>query len=567
MLGAVAGDIIGSPFEWINTSQTDFELCRSNSGEWHGRNAVSHPHFTDDTVITLAVARWLQNDPEHDRRKLIRSMVELAGEYPQAGYTPRFYRWLQSEYHNPVVNFGNGTAMRVSPVGMYVDDLAEVIRIARISAEVSHNHPDSIKGAEAVAQAVWMARKGRSKDDIRFAMTHDFGYDLDMKEDVLRSLLRGCIAEPVIVNGEDIGEVYYRETGKIDSSCNLSVTAALISFLDTDGFENSIRRAISLGGDSDTIAAICGSVSAPFYGGVPDDIALVCDRFLDNRLRTVMADFERMCAGEVKTESKPSKVTVNDMLSVIRTDGRDPVFVVDKSRKDIRDYLKEKFGEDIQIIEPKHLPRVLESMKARKQDGTYIESPRPDVRSLRFENGELKGPLSYQGPNAAPLEERQAAYSVMRDILDYASRVKSELQRRSGYAEGGSICYEHAYYPVVFHNRVEIYQGQYLDGYVSFDEYTGKIKIAEDGDLREGEYLQADWCRERVFDSRRSYLDSDGIKAAIGRFCLDDGVGVNDTERKSNIDVALQDMAMSRDPRINPQLSAQPEQAPSIRIK
>jgi len=144
--------------------------------------------------------------------------------------------------------------------------------------------------------------------------------------------------------------------------------------------------------------------------------------------------------------------------------------------------------------------------------------------------------------------------------------VKKELQRLSGFPEEGSVRYEHAYYPVVYHNRVEIYQGPYLDGCVSFDEYSARMKVAEDGDLREGEYLQADWCRERVFDSRSPFLDVNAVKAAIGRFCLDDGVDLNDASRKSNIDVAADDIATSRDPKINPQVARQPETRPSIKI-
>ena len=568
MLGAVAGDIIGSPFEWLNTSDEGFELCRTNHGSWKGRAVAAHPHFTDDTVITLAVARWMMGDSDRSGRSLVGYMTDMAAQYPKAGYTPRFYRWLQSEYHNPTVSYGNGTAMRVSPVGMMLDDLADVVRVAAVSAEVSHNHPDSIGGAQAVAQAVWMARKGRSKDDIRFAMTHDFGYDIDMEEDSLRALLRGCAPEPVIVNGEDTGLIYYRETGLTDSSCKLSVTAALRAFLETDGYESAVRRSVALGGDCDTIAAICGSIAAPFYGGVPEKIAALCDTFLDAHLRSVMSSFEARCEGMRRQDNiqlQPKEPS--DSLQVIRTPGYPPVFVVEKGRHDIGKVIREKFGADTEIIEPRHLQKRLASLREDPGDGTRLAAPQPDVRPLRFENGELKGPLTYGGPNAAPLSERQAAYSSMREILEFASGVKSELQRLSGFAEDGDVRYDRAYYPVIFHNRVDIYQGPYLDGSIELDEYAGVLRLVRDGEMRDGEYREADWCRERVFDNVSSPKDIAAVKAAIGRFCLDDGVGVHDVERRSNVDTATEDLALSRDPRINPPFSPAASQSPAAKIK
>lgn len=260
MLGAVAGDIIASPYERMNTDRLDFELFLMNRGLSHGRMVTYHPRFTDGTVTTLAVARWIESDRELSRQRLVRNLIDFGIKYPQAGYSPRFQRWLDSDSHRPNHSYDNGSAVRVSPVGMYVEDLSDVMRVAALSAEVSHNHPDGIRGAQAVAQAVWMARKGRSKDDIRFAMTHDFGYDLNEPYDDLRCLLRGCVPEPIVINGEETGETFFRETGKTDITCNLSVTAALRAFLESDDYESAVRRCVAMGGDSASIAANCRSV-------------------------------------------------------------------------------------------------------------------------------------------------------------------------------------------------------------------------------------------------------------------------------------------------------------------
>lgn len=256
-----------------------------------------------------------------------------------------------------------------------------------------------------------------------------------------------------------------------------------------------------------------------------------------------------LLAGSQKVNVQDKEPTVRDSFSVIRRDDHMPVFVVAKGRDDIIKAIREKFGEDSQIIRPERLKAFLKSIEEPARDGTYIESPRPDMRTLFVQDGNIRGPLSYSGPNAAPMDDRIAAFNGMMDILGYAREVKAELQRISGYRGEGAVHYATAYYPVIYHNALEIYQGDYLDGRITWDEYNCKIRIEEDGDLRDGEYLAADRCRERVFFFR-SHMGPDEIKAAIGRFCLDDGVGVGD-KRKSNIDVAINDIALSTDEKIN----------------
>lgn len=295
MLGAVAGDIIGSPYEWNNTQDRYFELCRGTRGWFRGREVTFHPKFTDDTVMTLAVARWLMNDPDRNASNLIRIMQSMGREYIDRGFAPMFKRWIESDNSRPNNSYGNGAAMRVSPVGLVAESLPEAINLARLTASVSHAHPEGVKGAEAMAQAVWMARHGRSKDDIRFAMSNDFGYDLAMPENEIVSLLAGYVKEPIIVNGEDTGEFYFRETGKIDTSCQNTIPAAVRAFLSGDSFEDTVRRAVAYGGDSDTIASMAGAIAAPFYGGVPEKISGMCNVYLNAELRSLMQSFESVC--------------------------------------------------------------------------------------------------------------------------------------------------------------------------------------------------------------------------------------------------------------------------------
>lgn len=257
MLGAIAGDIIGSYYEHSRMKFYDFKLFQSRS------------KFTDDTVMTLAVARWLLECAEdgHPKDKLISIMQELGREYPRAGYGYRFNKWLNSEDPQPYNSWGNGGAMRVSPVGLYAETLDQALDLAKRSAEVSHNHPEGIKGAQAVAAAVWMAKHGHSKDKIRDCIISQFQYDLNRTVEEIRP--------------EYLWEI----------SSQGSVPEAIICFLDGKDFEDTIRLAISLGGDADTMACIAGAISACIYP-IPQEIEEECKRRLPPLLYHTMQRFE-----------------------------------------------------------------------------------------------------------------------------------------------------------------------------------------------------------------------------------------------------------------------------------
>lgn len=233
MLGAIAGDIIGSPFEgWgRQIKTTEFDLFTEQS------------RFTDDTVLTVAVAKAILSGMDYT------SALKLYGQrYPRAGYGGAFRQWIHSVGSAPYNSWGNGSAMRVSPVGWAFDTVEDVLREAERTAEVTHNHPEGIKGAQATALAIFLARTGESKQQIKREIAERFSYDLD------RTLA-------------DI-----RPTYGFDVSCQGSVPESIVAFLEADGFEIAVRNAISLGGDSDTMACIAGAISEAFYGRVPAEI-------------------------------------------------------------------------------------------------------------------------------------------------------------------------------------------------------------------------------------------------------------------------------------------------------
>ena len=543
MLGAIAGDIIGSPYEWNNTNDRFFELCRGTRGWFRGHEVTYHPKFTDDTVMTLAVARWLMSDKDRSASRLIAIMQSMGREYIDRGFAPMFKRWLQSDDPRPNNSYGNGGAMRVSPVAMTAQSLPEAIALARMTAEVSHSHPEGIKGAEAMAQAVWMANHGRSKDDIRFAMEHDFGYDLSMSEDDMKALLAGCIKEPVIVNGEDIGQFYFRETGKIDSSCQNTVPAAVRAFLEGDGFEDTVRRAIAYGGDSDTIASMAGAIAAPFYGGVPEKIKGMCNVYLDSQLRSLMESFEntfllKKSASKIKVEHKQ-----DDSFKVIRA-GDDKIYVAPSYRKELIEALKGRFGEDIHIIKPSEMAEVLKELSAQDKDGTYLENPRPDVRTIYYQDGEFRTSVTMTGDNLPSQNAREESRREFLEIHDYALQVKSQLQQACGYHGEGSIHFANAYYPEIFSERVEIWKGDIFAGSVGIDASCGLLRINQGGD-----FGPMEWFGERT-DSVFNSVSLDVIKESIGRYCLDEGIGICDASKTLNVEIANKDVALSKDPKL-----------------
>lgn len=265
MLGAIIGDIVGSTREWHNVKTEDFELLPQGS------------RFTDDTVMTLAVAKWLMDDPSHKADSLVRIMQDMGRRYPNAGYGGMFRRWLNSDNPQPYGSYGNGSAMRVSPVGMYAKSLDEVLELARITASVTHNHPEGIKGAQAVAAAVYMQLNEEFdvKGEVKRYVEANFGYDLDIKL-------------------EDIRNEY-----QFDASCQGSVPIAIMAFLQRYNAFDTLRLAISMGGDSDTIGCMATSIAyaCPFniissHTNIPEDVVAKCRELLPKELLDINDRFE-----------------------------------------------------------------------------------------------------------------------------------------------------------------------------------------------------------------------------------------------------------------------------------
>jgi ADP-ribosylglycohydrolase len=248
MLGAIAGDMIGSPYEGHPVKSKKIPLIVSN--------------FTDDTVLTIAVARAILNQTD-----FAEPIKALAQKYHHLPYGGSFSKWMWTRANRPYNSFGNGSAMRVSPVGFAYDAIDKVLLEAKRSAEVTHNHPEGIKGAQATALAILMARQGESKTSIRSNIMDRFGYDLNRSLDSIRP------------------------TYEFDVSCQGSVPESIIAFLESESYADAIKNAISLGGDADTMACIAGGISQAYYKKMPADIIAQVRDTLPNDLLSVLNRF------------------------------------------------------------------------------------------------------------------------------------------------------------------------------------------------------------------------------------------------------------------------------------
>ena len=260
MYGAILGDIIGSPFEFDRGDKTkDFKLFSRRS------------HFTDDSVMTLAVCEALLKVGQDATVKeiedaVISSMQSWGRRYPHAGYGGYFRRWLTACHPEPYNSFGNGSAMRVSAVGWLYDSLENTRTVAKATANVTHNHPEGIKGAEATASAIFMARNGSSKEEIKKYIENEFHYDLNRTLDEIRPSYH------------------------MDETCQKTVPEAIIAFLEAKDFEDAIRNAVSLGGDTDTLGEITGSIAEAYYG-IPEWLMTECRKRINRDMRVVLDDF------------------------------------------------------------------------------------------------------------------------------------------------------------------------------------------------------------------------------------------------------------------------------------
>ncbi|MGN1022469.1 MAG: ADP-ribosylglycohydrolase family protein [Lachnospiraceae bacterium] len=321
MYGAILGDMVGAPYEFKQGSRDrNFEMWNNGAG------------FTDDTVMTIAVADALLSLPEETdddavKEALVRSMQRWGRRYPDAGYGQRFSRWLRMKDPKPYGSWGNGSAMRVSSVGWLCDTLEETRACARLTAEVTHNHPEGIRGAEAAASAIFLGRTGASKEKIREYLAGEFGYDLSRTCDEIRMGDRKSV------------------------SCQKTVPEAVRAFLEGEDFEDVIRTAVSLGGDCDTIACIAGGMAEAYYG-IPEEMKAEVRKRLGEDMRAVLDRFEARVLAKVQKPSLPEDPTLSGNERMEEAIQR---YCHDASRENLKDVLeviRKRMHEEGHLLHP-----------------------------------------------------------------------------------------------------------------------------------------------------------------------------------------------------------------------
>jgi hypothetical protein len=285
---------------------------------------------------------------------------------------------------------------------------------------------------------------------------------------------------------------------------------------------------------------MAGAIAAPFYGGVPEKISGMCDVYLDSQLHSLMESFEnnfllKKSSTAIKIEHKR-----DDSFKIIKAGDR-KIYVAPSYRKDLIAALKERFGNDIGIIKPSEMPQVIKELSVQEKDGTYLEKPRPDIRTIYFQDGEFRTSATMIGANLPSKAAREESRKEFLEIHDFAIEVKSMLQKACGYSGEGSIHFANAYFPEVFSDKVEMWKGDIFAGSVGIDPQSGLLRINQGGD-----FGPMEWYGDRT-ESVFNSVSLDSIKESIGRYCLDEGIGIFDKHRTSNIEIAVHDVVQSKD--------------------
>lgn len=609
MLGAVAGDIIGSPFLFREAGGVDFELFSPTRTYQKGGDSVNHhPSPGVNTVLVTAVATWLTVDDTRDGERLRRLIDQSVSEFRVTS---------------------NNIAVAASVVGLAAANYLEAKDLSSKVVRALGADPQMEKGARAAAEAVFMASHGRDRHEIKFTMDLDYGLDVSLAQagllaqqlrregkdddaiagDVLQMhgfqigrthadgdsledrvytmdeiLPRTHVLEErtVQVNGEPFS--WLERTDRRDVLSENAVPVALACFMDTFSYEEAVRKAVSAGGDSSSIAALAGAVASAYYGGIPQDLAARCEILMDSPMS---ASLDRFCE-TLEGVERESSYARNLLPSADVWTFHGERFAV-WPHKDLN-LTSELQRAGITLVSGSEM----EMMRREVSDAekaTHLDIHSGGFRTLYLTDEGLRGISDVRSEGLPPIEDRQRARLLYEDLKRYCEDVHLALERRTGFSNDhseqyrGSLRFDSAYWPSVKGDRIEIMEGSLVAGAVSIDQSNGLMRVQWDGDYRDGEYRDADWCRERVFDSSKIVTlpgpesvslqdgwrkalevegvrmsseemrslatmqrasspfteDVDGLKSAVARFCLDEGVGLGD-DRMSNLERAGQDV-------------------------
>lgn len=563
MIGAIVGDIIGSPYRYANAEDKYFDIGKSVRSWVRGREMTFHPETTANGIFMYAVSRWLTSDQQRRTSTLIEQLQDTISRYPTAELAYFIDKWVESGSHKAFRHDTPVAMIATIPAARSAQTLPEAISISRQVAESFSTDQKTIEGSMALGQAIWMAAHGRSKEDICFAMENDFGLTPNADKMDIQARLQGAKPEPIIINGEDTGEYYLRETGKRSNDTDVLLNAALHSFIKGEDFEDITRRAVALGGHSETVTCIAGALAEAFHGKVPEKLKGLCLTYCPAEIRAQISSYEAICLNK----SQQARAVVrkpDNSFNVIRMPDSSRIFCVPSYRKDIIDAVKARFGEDARIIKPTDAQALLKQIIDSRPGGTYLVDAFPDVRTLYFQDGQIQSSVNIKGEHLPSAEARRESRQDFYQIADFAQKVKVQLQTRAGYHGEGCIHFENAYFPIVGHDKVEVWKGDLFAGSIGIDPVSGMLKLNHGGD-----FGPMEWFGERT-DSVFNSVNIESVKQALGHYCLDEGRGIYDSNKPLNIEIANNDVAKSKDVKLQQAMETQSQAqsaSKSVKIK
>jgi hypothetical protein len=298
------------------------------------------------------------------------------------------------------------------------------------------------------------------------------------------------------------------------------------------------------------VASLTGALAERYHGSVPEKIKGACSTYIPSEVKNTISSYEAICLGKGQ-HAKTAPKQPDNSFNVIRQPDGSRIFAVPSYRTDIITALKERFGDNITIMKPAEAQKMIRELSENRPEGTYLETGRADVRTLYFQDGAIKTSATLQGSHLPPIEDRVASRQMLCEITDFASQVKSQLQSACGYTGEGNIHFENAYYPVIHHDKVEVWKGDLFAGSVGIDPSSGLLKLSHGGD-----FGPMEWFGERT-DSVFNSLNMDSMKQALGSYCLDEGRGIYDANRPLNKEVANDDVARSKDTTLQAAIESQ----------
>ena len=543
MMGAIVGDIIGSPFRYANAEDKYFDIGRSVRAWVRGRQMTFHPEVTENGIFAYGVSRWLITDQQRTSSRLISLLHDTIAGHSSAGMTPYYDHWIESGRHKPSRYDDPYALASTIPAARAAQTLPEAISLARQVAEVFTTDPKTAEACMALGQAIWMAAHGRSKEDIAFAMENDFGLTPKAGAMEIQARLLGAELEPIMINGQETGEYYMRETGRRSDDSDVLLNAALHAFIRGEDFEDTVRRAVALGGHSETVSCIAGALAEAFHGNVPEKLKGLCSTYCPAEILAQITSYEAICL----KRSQKARATVrkpDNSFNVIRMPDQTKIFCVPSYRDDIIDVLKERFGDDVRIMKPSEAQAMMREMVENRPGGTYLVDAFPDIRTLYIQDGRIQGSIGVKGDHLPSEEARRESRQDFYQIADFAERVKAQLQAKVGYHGEGCIHFENAYYPIIGHDKVEVWKGDLFAGSIGIDPTSGLLKLNHGGD-----FGPMEWFGERT-ESVFNSVNIDSVRQALSHYCLDEGRGVYDSNRPLNIEVANDDIARSKDTKL-----------------